>query len=48
MRLRQAGIFSGPDIRYALAERSHRKSACKGRNGEIDFPVNFYIFLFMM
>ena len=27
------GFFSGPDIRYALAERSHRQSACKGRNG---------------
>ena len=44
MRLRQAGIFSGPDIRYALAERSHRKSACKGRNGESRFPGEFLHF----
>ena len=44
MRLRQAGIFSGSDIRYALAERSHRKSACKGRNGESRFPGEFLHF----
>ena len=37
-------FFSGPDIRYALAERSHRKSACKGRNGESRFPGEFLHF----